>query len=90
MEFEITFSDRSKLDIARHKKSVQKKLANKIVTFLTECEANPRVGTGKPERLKHMQGEIWSREINKQHRFVYEIEDQKVYVLSAWGHYDDK
>lgn len=51
---------------------------------------NPRAGTGKPERLKFMESEIWSREINKQHRFVYEIEEDTVYILSAWGHYDDR
>ena len=50
----------------------------------------PRSGTGKPEQLKYRKIETWSREINKQHRFVYEIEDNEVIVLSVWGHYDDK
>lgn len=90
MSFIIDFKDAAKQDILKHQKSGQKKLVEKIKTFTLECQINPRIGTGKPERLKFMESEIWSREINKQHRFVYEIEENIVYILSVWGHYDDK
>lgn len=90
MSFVIDFKDQAKEDLVKHKKSGQKQLISKIEKFTLECIENPRFGIGKPEQLKYRTTETWSREINKQHRFVYEIEDNKVFVLSVWGHYDDK
>lgn len=90
MIFTIDFKNEAKKDVIKHQKSGQKTLVEKIKTFTLECQTNPRVGTGKPEQLKHQVGEIWSRKINEQHRFVYEIKDHFVYILSAWGHYNDK
>jgi toxin YoeB len=90
MSFIIDFKDEAKLDVIKHRKSRQKKLVEKIMSFTIECQNNPRIGTGKPEQLKHQNGEVWSRRINEQHRFVYEIQDGFVLVLSAWGHYKDK
>ena len=45
-----------------------------------------------PERLKHYEGEVWSRRINKKDRLIYEIFDSEVvvFVVSALGHYNDK
>lgn len=83
MSFIIDFKDEARRDIARHKKSGQKTLIEKIRTFTLECQIDPRVGTGKPERLKHQKDETWSRKINEQHRFVYEIKGNYVDVLSA-------
>ena len=90
MSFEIDFKDSALEDLKKHKKAGQKQLLSKIEKFTLECIQNPRQGTGHPEQLKYRQLETWSREINKQHRFVYEIEDKKIIVLSVWGHYDDK
>ena len=47
----------------------------------------PHTGLGKPEPLKHNLTGVWSRRINKEHRLVYEITDDKVLILSAKGHY---
>lgn len=90
MTFKIDFKDQAKEELKKHKKSGQKQLLSKIERFTMECLEDPRAGTGKPEQLKHRNIETWSREINKQHRFVYEIEEDTVFVLSVWGHYRDK
>jgi Txe/YoeB family toxin of Txe-Axe toxin-antitoxin module len=37
-----------------------------------------------------MKEEAWLRKINKQHRMVYQIVDDTIFVLSFWGHYSDK
>jgi len=89
MNYTIDIKEVAKEDIKKHKLSGQKQLVKKIENFLIECLTNPRAGTGKPERLKFMTNETWSREINKQHRLVYEIAGFSVVVLSAWGHYED-
>ena len=54
--------------------------------------AHPLIGTGKPEILKGMGGNVFSREINKKDRLVYEVYEETVvvYVISAEGHYSDK
>jgi toxin YoeB len=64
----------------------------KIDKLLAELALHPRGGTGKPERLRHMEGEVWSRRIDRRHRLRYEIfEDTLVVVaISAYGHYGDK
>lgn len=68
------------------------KLFTKAAKLLEEIENHPRTGTGHPERLKHYEVETWSRQINKQHRMVYEIHDATITVilLSVYGHYGDK
>lgn len=90
MSFSVNYTEKFIEDLKKHKKSGQKQLLSKVERFVTECLENPRIGTGKPEQLKHRKVETWSREINKQHRLVYEIESNDILFLSAWGHYDDK
>ncbi|KFC20194.1 Txe/YoeB family addiction module toxin [Chryseobacterium sp. FH1] len=90
MSFSVNYTEKFVEDLKKHKKSGQKQLLSKVERFVTECLENPRIGTGKPEQLKHRKVETWSREINKQHRLVYEIESDDILFLSAWGHYDDK
>lgn len=90
MSFSVNYTEKFIEDLKKHKKSGQKQLLSKVERFVTECLENPRTGTGKPEQLKHRKIETWSREINKQHRLVYEIESDDILFLSAWGHYDDK
>jgi len=40
-------------------------------------------GIGKP---KHLNG-FWSRRITKEHRLVYRVEGNQVFVLRCYGHY---
>lgn len=74
-------------DIATHKKAGNKAVLNKILTFSEELAEHPFTGTGKPEPLKHNLSGLWSRRINKEHRLVYEVENDTVFILSAFGHY---
>ena len=83
----LRFSDQAKDDISQHKKSGNKSVVNKITLLLEELTQNPFTGTGKPEPLKHSLSGCWSRRINKEHRLVYEIIDDKILILSAKGHY---
>jgi len=64
----------------------------KIDLFFEEIRYQPRVGSGRPEQLRHVKGEIWSRTINKKDRFIYEIreEDKIIIIKSILGHYNDK
>lgn len=43
---------------------------------------NGFTGIGKPEPLKHNLSRYWSRRINKEHRFIYEIDNNIIYLFS--------
>ena len=64
------------------------KLAGKIIELLAECAKTPFDGKGKPEGLKGDYKGYWSRRINDEHRLIYRVDDDFVYVASCKGHYD--
>ena len=83
---QVTFSPRAKEDF-EHWLKINKATARKIVQLIEAIKENPFKGIGKPEPLKHELAGYWSRRINKEHRLVYEVDDETVLILSAKGHY---
>jgi toxin YoeB len=64
------------------------KIFEKLTRLINESCRNPFTGTGKPEPLKREM--VWSRRIDQKHRIVYEITDDKLYIVRCRGHYGDK
>jgi toxin YoeB len=62
----------------------------KSFDLVRELMENPREGTGKPERLRYFEKEVYSRRVNHKDRLVYTIyEDLKeIDVTSFRGHYE--
>ena len=87
MEYHLDFTDKANDDIATYKKAGNRVVLNKLLTLLSELTEHPFSGTGKPEPLKHNLSGMWSRRINKEHRLIYEVEENTVFILSAKGHY---
>lgn len=89
--YSVTYSDEVVSSIAKYKKS-NSAAYKKTLKLIEELHTHPRTGTGKPEALKGGGGNVFSREINKKDRLVYEIHDEHVhvYVISVEGHYEDK
>lgn len=87
MSFSLDFSEQSKKDIAYHKKTGNKIVLKKLLSLLEELAEHPFEGTGKPEALKHQLSGLWSRRINREHRLVYQVIDDVVYILSVKDHY---
>jgi toxin YoeB len=69
------------------KKSGDKAVLKKIAELTRAILENPYQGIGKPEQLKHEMSDRWSRRITREHRFVYAIKDDILYVYSLKGHY---
>jgi toxin YoeB len=92
MKYRLVIQSPAQKEIDKHISSGDKVLLKKLFGLLEELELHPRTGTGKPERLKHHVGEVWSRRINEKHRLVYEISEQiiTVEIVRVYGHYDDK
>lgn len=88
---EIIYSPRAVEDLKYWKKSGDKITQKKIGKLLDAIAEDPYNGIGKPEPLKYNLSGAWSRRINKEHRLVYEInEDNQIIilnVLSLKGHY---
>lgn len=55
---------------------------------MQSIEADPRVGIGKPEPLRHQLAGWWSRRIDREHRFVYRVEGERCILLSCRFHYE--
>ena len=64
-------------------KSCSKNLQDKLLYLVKDILDNPRNKNtiGKPERLKHCDKEIWSRELTQKDRIVYGIEYGKDYDM---------
>ncbi|MFM6941645.1 MAG: Txe/YoeB family addiction module toxin [Candidatus Planktophila sp.] len=77
-------------DLKYWKNSGNQKILQRIEVLIRSALETPGSGIGKPERLKFEGGETYSRRINKQHRLVYRVEGDRLILLAARFHYDDK
>ena len=64
-----------------------KQILKKINELIKDISANPVDGIGKPEALKGNLSGFYSRRINHEHRLVYAIKEDKIYIISCTGHY---
>jgi len=64
-----------------------RKKAQRITKLLKEIQRTPFKGIGKPEALKHELAGCWSRRIDREHRLVYEVKEDKIRVLACRYHY---
>lgn len=64
-----------------------KKIAIRVNLLIKEIMRAPFVGIGKPEALKCSLSGFWSRRINDEHRLVYKVEDNKLYIIQCKFHY---
>ena len=87
MSLYLDFSEQAKKDINYHKKTGNKAILKKLLGLLHELSEHPFEGTGKPEALKHQLSGMWSRRINNEHRIVYEVNGDIIYIHSLKGHY---
>ena len=63
------------------------KIVDKIHKLIKDIERNGAAkGIGKPEKLKYRDG--WSRRITDEHRLVYNVDAEKIYIISCKGHYE--
>ncbi len=67
--------------------SFDSKVSVRLVKLMAEIKRTPFEGTGKPERLKHLGANIWSRRLTNADRVVYEVKDNMIHFLQARYHY---
>jgi toxin YoeB len=64
-----------------------RKVALKILDLMEDVLRDPFVGKGKPEPLKHLPGNVWSRRITQEDRLVYRVYGETVDFLQCKYHY---
>ena len=66
---------------------VDKKILKRVNALIQDIQRSPFSGIGKPEMLKHGLSGYWSRRINDEHRIIYKIETDSVFIAQARYHY---
>lgn len=70
-------------------KSGNQKLVFKIFELIENIQQTPFTGIGKPEALKGNLSGFWSRRINQEHRLVYKVSEEHIFIYSCLGHYSE-
>ena len=67
-----------------------RKTALRLLSIIEEIRRNPFEGTGKPERLKYQDANVWSRRLTQTDRIVYLVSEDRIEFLQARYHYSDR
>jgi toxin YoeB len=81
------FTTKFKEDLGWWYKTDFKKAA-KILDLVTAIMTEPFTGVGKPEALKYMEGNFWSRRIDLEHRLIYVVEHEQIIFYACRYHYE--
>ncbi len=82
----LIWSDRS-WDDYLYWQATDKKIVKKINALIKDIKREPFGGIGKPEPLKYEMAGSWSRRITDEHRLVYMIEPDAIYLVACRYHY---
>lgn len=74
-------------DDLRYWVDTNRKVALRILDMMDAVMRDPFKGTGKPEHVRHLRGNVWSRRITDVDRLVYEVFGDRIVFLQARYHY---
>ena len=75
------------LEDLRYWVAEDRKVALKVLKLIEAARRDPHRGEGKPEPLRHLGSDIWSRRITQEDRLVYRVLADGIDVLQARYHY---
>ena len=64
-----------------------RKTALRLLRIVKEALRDPFHGLGKPEPLKHLGSNMFSRRLTQEHRVVYHVSAGRITLLQARYHY---
>lgn len=82
----LIFSDHAWEDYLYWQRA-DRKLLQRINTLIKETRRAPFEGIGKPEPLKHGLAGYWSRRVNDEHRMIYKVEPETLFLVQLRYHY---
>ena len=84
---EIIYLPQADQDLQYWIKTGNKAILRKIALITIDILKTPFTGIAKPEALKYELSGKWSRRITTEHRYVYKVEVETLFVYSLKGHY---
>jgi toxin YoeB len=79
---------RQALEDLAHWDDGDRRVASRIRQLVEQIEQQPFTGIGKPEPLRYEWSGYWSRRITREHRLIYRLEGDTVYIAQCRFHYD--
>lgn len=67
----------------------ERRIALRILDLIEPVMRDPFAGIGKPEPIRHLGANVWSRRITQEHRLVYLVEHERIVFLQCRYHYDE-
>lgn len=64
-----------------------RRTALRLLELVEAIVRDPFSGIGKPEPLKHLGPNLWSRRLTQEHRVVYLVRDDRIDFLQGRYHY---
>ena len=84
---QIKYTPEAKDDLDLWVKTGNKAILKKILQLSKAIQESPFEGIGKPEALKYELAGKWSRRITKEHRYLYSVNEDTLFIHSLKGHY---
>ena len=75
------------LEDLRHWVEVDRRTALRLLDLVEAILRDPFRGIGKPEPLKYLAPDVWSRRLTQEHRIVYLVRQNQIDFLQARYHY---
>jgi len=85
--FRVTVIQEECLQDLEHWVATDRKIALRVFDLMKAARRDPFGGIGKPEPLKHLGPDLWSRRITALDRLVYRVGHEFVGFLQARYHY---
>lgn len=82
----LIFSDHTWEDYC-YWETADSKILIRINTLIKDIKRSPCKGIGKPEPLKHAFSGYWSRRINDEHRLIYKVTNDAIFIAQLRYHY---
>lgn len=70
-----------------HWQHTDRRMLERVNKLIREVQREPYAGIGKPEPLKHALAGYWSRRLNDEHRMVYKVQDDVLWLAQLRYHY---
>ena len=64
-----------------------RRIARKMLDLIEAARRDPFRGIGKPEPLRQLGSDVWSRRITREDRLVYRVTRDYIEVIQARYHY---
>ena len=79
--------DSAFIEDLRYWAETDRRTAKRLLDLVEAALRNPFEGIGKPEPLKYLGSDVWSRRLTQEHRCVYLIKNDRVDFLQGRYHY---